>query len=68
MNFFAAVALCLIIGTEINSIAHILAKKDGPGWFFRFPRVLTDPTRVPPGCSGDGMGRAGEGRYLVEIC
>ena len=22
VNFFAAVALCLIIGTEINSIAH----------------------------------------------
>ena len=28
---------------------HFEVKKGGPGWLFWFPRVFTDPTRVPPG-------------------
>ena len=36
---------------------------------FPVPRVFTDSTRVPPGCSGDGMGSAGEGLggYLIVL-
>ena len=44
VNFFAAVALCLIIGTEMNSIAHVETS-----------RLLWLITYVLRGPSADGI-------------